>query len=161
MFRTVFSTALGECSISWNERGISRFQLPPARAVPTDSRPTPEIEAVIERVRRHLAGQCERFNDLSYDLSLLSAFQAAVLRAALAIPAGQTRTYGQIAAAIGQPPVASRQVGGALGANPIPLLIPCHRIVGANGKMTGFSAPGGIETKLKLLALEGAQLFSQ
>jgi methylated-DNA-[protein]-cysteine S-methyltransferase len=74
---------------------------------------------------------------------------------------GHTSSYGDLAAAIGQPAAASRAVGTALGSNPWPLLIPCHRILAATGKMTGFSGPGGIATKVKLLALEGAQLLAE
>jgi methylated-DNA-[protein]-cysteine S-methyltransferase len=77
------------------------------------------------------------------------------------VKAGHTSSYGEITEAIGQPITASRAVGTALGDNPWPLLIPCHRIVSAAGKMTGFSGPGGIATKIKLLAVEGAQLFAE
>ena len=70
-------------------------------------------------------------------------------------------SYGQLAAAIGQPAAAARAVGTALAENPWPLLVPCHRFIGADGRMTGFSAPGGIKTKLRLLALEGAELFAE
>jgi methylated-DNA-[protein]-cysteine S-methyltransferase len=79
----------------------------------------------------------------------------------LRVAPGMTKTYGWLAAAIGQPVSASRAVGTALGQNPWPLLVPCHRFVGADGKMTGFSAPGGVQTKLRLLSIEGAELFPQ
>jgi methylated-DNA-[protein]-cysteine S-methyltransferase len=147
--------------VSWGEHGLSRFELPAAAVRPGDVPPAPGIEAVIARVRRHLAGDFQDFTDIAYDFGRLPAFQADVLRATLAVKAGQTRSYGEIAADIGQPAAASRAVGAALGANPWPLLIPCHRIVAANGKMTGFSGPGGVRTKLKLLAVEGAELFPQ
>ena len=78
-----------------------------------------------------------------------------------AVKAGQTSSYGDIAAKLGYASGLSRAVGTALGANPWPLLVPCHRIVSVGGKMTGFSGPGGIKTKLRLLALEGAQLFAE
>ena len=74
---------------------------------------------------------------------------------------GQTSTYGQLAAAIGRPLSEARAIGTALGQNPWPLLVPCHRFIGADGRMTGFSAPGGIKTKLRLLALEGVELFAE
>ena len=96
---------------------------------------------------------------VTYDFARLPEFHRAVLRATLGVKSGHTATYGAIAAALGQPPGASCAVGTALGANPWPLLIPCHRIVAAGGKMTGFSGPGGVATKVKLLALEGARLL--
>lgn len=84
-----------------------------------------------------------------------------VYRANLAVKAGRTCSYGDIARQLGHPPAASRAVGTALGANPWPLLVPCYRVVASDGYMTGFSGPGGIKTKLRLLAIEGAQLFAE
>ena len=110
--------------------------------------------------RRHLAGEMQDFADLPYAWSRVYSFQRAVYEAALHKP-GQTWSYGQLAAAVGQPTKTARAVGTALGKNPWPLLIPCHRFIGADGRMTGFSAPGGIKTKLRLLALEGAELFAE
>lgn len=158
--RTVFGTELGTCAVSWNEGGLVGFELPEAVHRSGDAyRPPLEIARLIERVRRHLAGKPQDFTDLNYQFSRVPDFARDVYRATLAIKSGQTRTYGEIAAAIGQPPAASRAVGAALGANPWPLLVPCHRVVAASGKMTGFSGPGGVATKVKLLALEGAQLL--
>jgi methylated-DNA-[protein]-cysteine S-methyltransferase len=96
-----------------------------------------------------------------FDFNRLPPFDQAVLRATLNIKAGRTATYGDIACAIGESAGASRAVGSALAANPWPLLIPCHRIVSASGRMTGFSGAGGVNTKVKLLALEGAQLLAE
>ena len=96
---------------------------------------------------------------MRYDFAPVPEFNRRALHATLAVKPGHTATYGEIAAAIGEPVAASRGVGAALGANHWPLLIPCHRIMGADGKMTGFSGPGGVDTKVKLLALEGAQLL--
>ncbi len=110
-------------------------------------------------MQRHLAGEPQDFSDLRYDFANVAEFNQRVLRATLAVKSGRTATYGEIAAAMLEPPAASRGVGAALGANRWPLLIPCHRITGADGKMTGFSGPGGVATKVKLLALEGAQLL--
>lgn len=157
--RTTFDTSLGICGIGWDEQGLTRFELPPAAARSDDTAPPGWVHSIIERVRRHLRGEPQDFSDLTYDFSRVGEFCAQVLRATLAVPSGQTRSYGEIAAAIGQPAGASRSVGAALGSNPWPLLIPCHRIIASDGKMTGFSGPGGIETKLRLLALEGAQMF--
>jgi methylated-DNA-[protein]-cysteine S-methyltransferase len=162
MQRTTFVTAIGRCAISWHDGGLAGFSLPEAIVESDDVVSLPiEIQRVIARVQRHLEGHVEDFSDLAYDFGLTSPFNAEVLRATLGVKAGVTRSYGDIARAIGQPTSASRAVGTALGENRWPLLIPCHRIVSSSGKMTGFSGPGGIKTKLRLLALEGAQLFSE
>lgn len=165
MQRLTFATPLGRCAVSWSIGGLTGFELPeapgtrpPAIDFAVDAAPA-EILTVVDRVRRHLAGELQDFSDLRYDFADVPTFNLAVLRATLAIPPGSTRGYGEIAALIGQPPAASRAVGAALGANRWPLIIPCHRVVAADGRMTGFSGPGGIKTKLRLLALEGAQLF--
>ncbi|MBL9199241.1 MAG: MGMT family protein [Opitutaceae bacterium] len=160
MPRATFPTALGRCAITWHEGGLTSFSLPEAlpRSDDTAEAP-PEIAALITRAQRHLAGQPEDFADLNYDFSEVGEFHRRVLRATLAVKSGRTATYGEIAAAIGEPPAASRAVGAALGANRWPLLIPCHRVTGADGRMTGFSGPGGIETKTRLLAIEGACLL--
>lgn len=162
MPHTPFSTPLGQCTIAWNGDTLTDFSLPGANrhfASEAATEPPAWVAAIVARVRRHLAGDLQDFSDLRYDFTDLPAFNQRVLRATLAVKAGRTSTYGQIAAAINEPPVASRGVGAALGANRWPLLIPCHRITGADGKMTGFSGPGGIATKVKLLAIEGACLL--
>jgi methylated-DNA-[protein]-cysteine S-methyltransferase len=119
------------------------------------------VQAILARVKDHLEGKVQDFADLPYAWNRVSSFQRAVYQAALKIKAGQTSTYGELAAAIGQPISAARAVGTALGQNPWPLLVPCHRFVGLRGRMTGFSAPGGTRTKLRLLALEGVELFAE
>ena len=160
MTRTTFPTSLGRCALTWDVAGLTRFELPEAPPLRDDAvNPPEEIGHVIARVPRHLAGEPQDFADLRYDFARVPEFHQAVLRATLAVKSGHTATYGDIARALGQPPGASRAVGTALGANPWPLLIPCHRIVAAGGKMTGFSGPGGVATKVRLLALEGAQLL--
>ena len=160
---TAFDTPLGPCGIAWSDTGLTAFflpgsadRLPPAAEV---AAPRPWVAAIIARVQRHLAGEAQDFSGVRYDFTRVTEFHRAVLRATLAVKSGHTATYGAIAAAIGQPPAASRAVGAALGDNPWPLLVPCHRIVAASGKMTGFSGPGGVDTKARLLALEGAQLL--
>jgi methylated-DNA-[protein]-cysteine S-methyltransferase len=149
--------------VQWDGDKLTGFELPGGPAPAIEETPPhllPEwILAVMDRVRRHLIGDPQDFADLPYNLDRVPLFHRSVLTATLAVKSGHTTTYGAIAAALGQPPVASRAVGTALGANPWPLLIPCHRVVAANGRMTGFSGPGGVDTKAKLLALEGAQLL--
>jgi len=120
----------------------------------------PALATIIARVQRHLAGDLQDFADLAYDWSRVTEFQSRVLRAVLAIKPGRTATYGDLARALGAKPGAARAIGGAVGANPWPLLIPCHRILGASGKLTGYSAPGGVATKSALLVLEGVELAS-
>jgi methylated-DNA-[protein]-cysteine S-methyltransferase len=168
MKTVTFSTALGTCGILWEAEAVTGFRLPDDRA---DLSKVPEIQdlarapewvrGLAQRVQKHLGGEPQDFSDVPYDFAKVSTFQRAVYQAALTVKSGQTRTYGWIAAQIGQPVTVSRAVGTALGQNPWPLLVPCHRFVGANGKMTGFSGPGGIQTKLRLLAIEGSQLNLQ
>lgn len=160
--RHTFATVLGRCAVSWHDAGLTGFELPEAAPRAGDvAEPPAEIAAIVARVQAHLRREWQDFSDLRYDFSRVPAFHAGVLRATLAVKAGATRSYGEIAAALGLPPASSRAVGAALGANRWPLLIPCHRIVAANGRMTGFSGPGGIRTKTRLLALEGAMLLSE
>ena len=177
MAHAFFMTALGECGIAWTQRGVSGFALPPVTADyfrerddeggaaldkcrPGDG-PPGWIDELIARVVRHLAGKPEDFADVRFDFAAVTPFQRAVYEAALRVKAGETRTYGWLAEESGHTKLASRAVGGALGQNPWPVLVPCHRFVGANGKMTGFSAPGGLVTKRKLLAIEGAELIAE
>jgi methylated-DNA-[protein]-cysteine S-methyltransferase len=162
MNRASFETRIGRCALSWTENGLTGFELPGAPVTDAEVGEVPQqISRIIQRVQEHLAGHAQDFSDLEYDFSRLPTFTVAVLKATLAVKSGETRSYGQIAAALNQPTAVSRAVGAALGSNPWPLLIPCHRIVAANGKMTGFSGPGGVKAKTRLLALEGAQLISE
>jgi O-6-methylguanine DNA methyltransferase len=170
----LFETPLGACGIAWREPAESRartvvtaVQLPEATPGATESRiarksganrpsqPPPEILAIAERIRRHLGGEVQDFRSVAVDLSDVGPFFRQVYEAAREIPPGQTRTYGEIAKAVGQPN-AAQEVGQAMAKNPVPILIPCHRVAAAGGKPGGFSAPGGRSTKSKLLALEGA-----
>ncbi|HYX22499.1 MAG TPA: methylated-DNA--[protein]-cysteine S-methyltransferase [Thermoanaerobaculia bacterium] len=162
-----FDSPLGRCGIAWTELGIARFQLPEADdaravaglerrgAVPAE--PPPGIEGVIRDVARHFDGDLRDFFAVPLDLSGVAEFARRVYASARRIPPGRTATYGDIAAEIGAPGDA-RAVGQALGANPIPLIVPCHRVVAASGGIGGFSAPGGALTKTRLLALEGVGL---
>jgi methylated-DNA-[protein]-cysteine S-methyltransferase len=159
---STFSTALGTCSISWEGTAVTRFILPDDRLAPTDNVARPEwIDALIARARNHFSGHLENFSDVPLDWPRVSEFQKKVYLRTLAIPPGFTRSYGDISKELGLGHEGARSVGAALGANPWPLIVPCHRVVAANGRMTGFSAPGGIQTKTRLLALEGAELLSE
>ena len=162
MPRITFSTAFGLCALAWADAGVTGFDLPEAEVRADDLAAPPEwIGKLASRVQRHLAGELQDFSDVRYDFARLSEFQRRVYRAALAVKAGHTCTYGELAAALELEPGASRAVGHALGTNPWPLLVPCHRFLGAGGKMTGFSAPGGVRTKARLLTLEGAHLMAE
>ncbi len=111
------------------------------------------LSNAISQVNAYLKGRLTSFN-VPLDWSDISAFAQKVYKATMQIPFGEVRTYGEIAIAIGQGN-AARAVGAALGANPFVLLVPCHRVIGANGHLNGFSAPGGLETKSRLLRHEG------
>lgn len=169
----IFETPLGWCGIAWREAAnssalpaITCLQLPEATAELTESRiaqrsgtrkpsaPPSQIAEIIEKICRHFRGEVQDFRDVPVDLAGADSFARQVYEAARNIPAGQTRTYGDIAKELGQP-AAARDVGQALARNPIGLIVPCHRVVAAGGKTGGFSARGGPATKTKMLALEG------
>jgi methylated-DNA-[protein]-cysteine S-methyltransferase len=160
----LFDTAIGACGIAWSPAGLVGLQLPErseaaalarlARRFPGLS-PAPAPPAATARIAAFLAGAADDFADLALDMKGTGTFDRAVYRETRAIPAGETANYGAIAERIGDPGQA-RAVGQALGRNPWPIVVPCHRVTGADGKMGGFSAPGGRATKLKLLEIEGA-----
>jgi len=175
---TSFDTSFGRCGISWEGDEVTAFCLPSVHPTPTaassvsnsDSPQVPEIDcaaapdwvqAIVRSVRSHLAGHTEDFSRVTLAWHRVSSFQRAVYQQTLAIPPGFKRSYGDLAKAMALGPEASRAVGVALSTNPWPLLVPCHRVVSASDKMTGFSGPGGIRTKTRLLVLEGAELLSE
>jgi methylated-DNA-[protein]-cysteine S-methyltransferase len=162
MQRHRFSTAFGDCALAWDQRGLLGFSLPGSDLPElSEALPPPWLTALVEAVQRHLGGDFQTFADAPYVFSIVTDFERRVYAAALAIAPGVTRSYGELATTLGLPAGSARAVAAALGANPWPLLVPCHRIVGADGGMTGFSGPGGIRTKTRLLALEGALLLSE
>jgi methylated-DNA-[protein]-cysteine S-methyltransferase len=164
----LFVTAIGHCGIVWSERGIVGVQLPQGSEGATRRRvsrrfpaareavPPAEIQRVIDDVVVLLTGQARDFSRVKLDTGAISDFQRRVYDIARAIPAGSTLTYGEIAERLGDKRLA-RDVGEALGQNPFPIIVPCHRVMAAGGKMGGFSAPGGVRTKLRLLSIEGAE----
>lgn len=165
---TLFDTAIGRCGLAWGEAGIVGAALPGADdgqlrrrfaerfAGVVETVPPPGLRKVVEGIVALLAGEKVDLADAPLDLSATPPFHQRVYAVARRIPPGGTMTYGQIAAALGEPREAARAVGEAMARNPIPILMPCHRVLGANGKPGGFSAPGGVETKLKMLSIEGA-----
>lgn len=161
----IFSTEFGACGLAWNDFGLTSFKLPDPNTeagTPVALNPLPAwIQDLVARVQHHLTGDVQDFAEVRYDFDRVTAFQQRVYRHTLTVKAGETCSYGEIARALDLPPGGSRAVAAALGDNPWPLLVPCHRVVGADGAMTGFSGPGGVRTKTRLLALEGAQLLSE
>lgn len=167
-FCILFDTAIGRCGIAWGDGGIKAVSFPEGDDIATlrrlyrrapDAEQTwqaPEaIAAVIDAVRALAEGQAAGFAEADLDMSGVPEFEQGVYTETRRIGPGETRTYGEIARALGDVSL-SRRVGQALGANPFPIVVPCHRVVGAGGTMTGFSAPGGTETKRRLLKIEGA-----
>jgi methylated-DNA-[protein]-cysteine S-methyltransferase len=167
----VFDTALGACGIAWNARGITRFQLPEANRAATEQRllrsapnaaqeaPPPHVAQVIAQVRCYMQGECTDFTSLALDLGHVSEFYRQIYAATRAIPWGQTASYGDLARQVGVPG-AARVVGQAMGHNPIPLIIPCHRVLASGGRIGGFSAYGGAVAKDRMLTLEGVHVGS-
>lgn len=165
----LFPTEIGTCGIAWDEHAvITGVQLPErsdsltrdrllrrAQAGMRESAPPAEIQRVIEQVQRLLRGEPVDLSAVPLALAATPDFNRRVYEVARTIPPGQTVTYGDIAARLGQRGMA-RAVGQALGANPFPIIVPCHRVVAAGGKNGGFSAGGGVRTKLRMLAIEGA-----
>lgn len=164
---TLFDTTIGRCGLAWGEAGIVAVQLPESsdakartrfeRRFPeiVETEPPSQIAAAIARIQGLLTGARDDLGDIVLDMEGLSDFQRRVYAIGRAIPPGQTLTYGEVAKRLGDP-TASRAVGEAMGKNPFPIIMPCHRVQGADGKLGGFSAPGGGATKLKLLEIEGA-----
>lgn len=163
----MFDTALGRCGIAWGDRGIVAVQLPQPSDAQTRARlaqryediaeaaPPPDVQHAIDRIVALIAGEPIDLTDIPLDLDGVSDFQRGVYAIARTIPPGRTLSYGDIARKLGGVEL-SREVGQALGRNPVPIIVPCHRVLAAGGKPGGFSANGGVATKLKLLAIEGA-----
>ncbi|MEM7685817.1 MAG: MGMT family protein [Pseudomonadota bacterium] len=128
-----------------------------ARTGGKEAAPPVEIARAITEITALLDGEAADLSKIPCDLSRVDPFAVKVYDATRAIPAGRTSTYGAIAVQLGDKTLA-RNVGQALGRNPVPIIVPCHRVVGAGGKLVGFSADGGVETKLKMLAIEGAAI---
>jgi methylated-DNA-[protein]-cysteine S-methyltransferase len=163
----LFETPIGACGVAWGDSGLVGLHLPESGRIVALNRmqrrfrgaeegePPAAVAAAIGRISAFLGGGKDDLMDIPLDDRALGDFDRGVYRETRAIPAGSTSTYGEIATRLGDPAQA-RAVGQSLGRNPWPIVIPCHRVTGAHGRMGGFSAPGGRETKLKLLEIEGA-----
>jgi methylated-DNA-[protein]-cysteine S-methyltransferase len=164
---TVFETAIGACAVAWSDGGLRAVGLPEKTAAEMrarlrrkfpdarESEPPPEVRQTIEAIAALLAGERRDLSGVMLDMSELPEFNRRVYEIARSIGPGATLTYGEIAARLGEPGLA-RDVGQALGQNPFPIVVPCHRVLAAGGKLGGFSARGGVATKLRLLEIEGA-----
>ncbi|MFI5714600.1 methylated-DNA--[protein]-cysteine S-methyltransferase [Nocardia sp. NPDC051750] len=169
---TDFDTAIGRCAVAWRGDAVARFHLPghdplttPVGRMGEDAHwlPTPTTGSrgeVITRIRAHLDGDLDDLRWIPIDLTELPEFHRAVYTVTRAIDPGRTLSYGEVADRAGTPG-AAQAVGQALGRNPIPLIIPCHRVLAADHALHGFSAPGGIETKQRLLAIERTAGFGE
>lgn len=165
----LFETSIGTCGIAWSEAGLARVQLPEGTPAAAEARlarvsrgepaapPYPHaIAALIVDIQALLRGERIDFSSVTLDLARLPEFDRRVYDITRAIPAGSTATYGDVATKLGDVGL-SRVVGQALGRNPIPIVIPCHRVVAAGGEIGGFSATGGAATKRRILDIESAQ----
>jgi methylated-DNA-[protein]-cysteine S-methyltransferase len=164
---TLFDTPIGICGIEWGPRGINGVQLPMGSEEKTRVRirqrhgdiaeapPPAEVRHAIEGIVELLEGKPNDLKDVALDLDGVPEFHRGVYDIARTIPPGKTMTYGDIAKQLGGVEL-SRDVGQALGRNPCPIVVPCHRVLAAGGKPGGFSANGGVATKLRMLAIEGA-----
>jgi O-6-methylguanine DNA methyltransferase len=161
----LFDTALGRCGIAWGERGVVGVHLPEAGEREARARmahrfpgaregaPPPAVRRSIEAIRALLRGEPSDLSQVSLDMEGVPPFHRRVYEAARAIEPGATLSYGEVAARIGVPGGA-RAVGQALGRNPFAIVVPCHRVLAAGGRAGGFSARGGVTTKLQLLSIE-------
>ena len=164
----LFATAIGACGIAWSAQGITSVSLPEAHeaklrasSMPRfpetqEKPPPPAVARAITRIQALLRGERDDLRDIGLDDADLPAFNKRVYDVARRIDPGSTRTYGDIAKELGDPLLA-REVGQALGRNPFPIIVPCHRVLAADGKTGGFSATGGVATKFRMLAIERAK----
>ncbi len=164
---TTFETALGWCAIAWSQRGVARFRLPDPseratearmRALASPGAPPAYVSDAIALSKRYFDGEDVSFDGVPLDFSGVEAFSLKLYEAIRALRRGQTTTYGALAQSLGAPKEAARAVGQAMGSNPIPLIVPCHRVLGAGDTIGGFSAPGGSKSKARMLAMEGVRL---
>ena len=166
---TLFDTTIGRCGIAWGNRGVIGVQLPEtggegrtrARVLrrlagARETAPPPLVQEAIDRILDLLRGAASDLSTVALDMDGVPEFDRRVYAVARGITPGATLSYGEIAARLGERGLA-RDVGQALGRNPFPIIVPCHRVLAAGGKAGGFSANGGVTTKLRLLTIERAR----
>jgi methylated-DNA-[protein]-cysteine S-methyltransferase len=166
---TLFDTPVGSCAVAWSTRGIAGVQLPEGNATATRARVLQQfpgaresaapyqVSQAIDAIVSLLRGEHADLSAIRLDMDRVAPFDRRVYEAARTIPPGSSLSYGEVARRMGAPG-AARAVGQALGRNPFTIIIPCHRVLAAGGKLGGFSANGGRTTKARLLAIEGARL---
>ena len=166
----IFETASGFCGIAWSNAGITRFQLPTRSAEAAErillrrvpgaepGAPISEVAEAVAAVKRYFEGEETDFFGFKLDLGVQDPFFKRIYAAARRVGWGQTTTYGTLANELGAGPEAARDVGQAMAKNPVALIIPCHRVLAAGGKVGGFSAPGGSAAKIRMLELEGVHV---
>ena len=166
----IFETAHGYIAIAWNGRGVTSLRLPEKNAGAAErallrrapaavrSAPPAPIAALIAAAQRYFAGARTDFSDVEIDLGPQEPFFARVYERVRKLGWGETTTYGAVAKELGAGPEAARDVGQAMATNPIPLIVPCHRVLAAGGKIGGFSAPGGSHSKAAMLEIEGVHV---
>ena len=164
----LFDTSLGKCAIGWTDVGVAGVQLPEVDAAqtrrrsqrrfgaPDEASAPADVQQAIAAIVKLLDGERADLSSVALDMTGLAPFDRSVYETTRRIPPGRTRTYGEIAAALGDPALA-RAVGQALGRNPFAIVVPCHRVLAADGRIGGFSANGGAITKQRLLLIEGAR----
>lgn len=162
-YHSHFLTRYGVGIVSASDQGVTGVELPDVSCSDTDSHyeqyksgPSEISTHAALLLQRYFHGERIEFSDIPVDLRALPPFRQKVLNKIRTVAFGQICSYGQIAEMSGSPH-AARAVGGALAANPIPIIIPCHRVVASDGRLTGFSAPGGVHAKKILLQLEGIE----
>ncbi len=152
----VVSSPLGRIALAATSRGVAQLEILTDTAKPKEFSNSQKASQLLEdaatQLAEYFASRRQGF-DLALDLQG-TEFQMAVWQELLNIDFGATKSYGEVALAVSKP-LAARAVGGAVGANPVPIIVPCHRVMGSTGKLTGYSATGGVQTKTKLLQLEG------
>lgn len=165
----LFETAIGRCGIAWGERGLLGVQLPEADDAKTRARllqkapgaremtPPADVQRACDAMSDLMDGNAADLSFIALDTDHLPSFNRSVYDIARTIAPGETLTYGDIASRLGDK-LLSRAVGKALGENPLPIVIPCHRVLAANGKTGGFSANGGVTTKFRMLSIERAKI---
>jgi methylated-DNA-[protein]-cysteine S-methyltransferase len=163
----LFETSIGSCGVVWGRNGLLGLQLPEADEAKTRARllrrwpaaretaPPAGVQRALDRITALLRGEQSDLSAIPLDMENVPDFNRRVYEVARTVPPGATITYGEIAARLGDP-LDARAVGEAMGRNPFAIVVPCHRVVAANGKMGGFSANGGVATKQRMLIIEGA-----
>jgi len=162
----LFDTALGRCGVAWTARGVCTVMLPEADEAALRARmqarfpdaveqaPRGAAKEAVRAMRGHLAGELDALAAIELDFAGIPLFHRRVYEALRAVGPGRTVGYGELAARVGSPK-AARAVGQAVGKNPFPIIVPCQRVLAAGGRVGGFSAHGGVETKRRMLAIEG------